>query len=134
MTTFSQLPLQTAMYAKLIADTTLMALVTGVFDRPPQGSNFPYITIGDSTAKDVSNLGAVGSEHKMTLHVWSREGGRAQTATIMNRLYQLLHQGALTVNGHTLVIMQFTASSITLENDGVTYHGMLAFRIILQAN
>ncbi len=133
MTVFSQLALQTAIYEKLTGDTTLMALAK-VYDHTPQGSAFPYVTIGDSTAKDISRMGAVGTEHKMTLHVWSREGGRAQTATIMNRLYELLHQGTLTVIGHTLVIMQFTASAITLENDGNTYQGTLAFRIVLNAN
>ena len=30
-------------------------------------------------------------------------GGRAEAATIMNRLYELLHQGTLGVTGHTLV-------------------------------
>jgi hypothetical protein len=134
MSNFSQLSLQTAIYAKLTGDTTLMAMVEGVYDRPFQGAAFPYVTIGDSLAKDLSNKLTNGTDHKMTLHVWSREGGRAQTATIMERLYQLLHQGTLTITGQTLVIMQFTASAIQLESDGETYHGTLALRVILQSN
>jgi hypothetical protein len=134
MSTFSQLPLQTAIYNKLTADATLMALVEGIFDRPPQSSAFPYVTIGDSAAKDLSNKSAVATDHKTVLHVWSRQGGRAEAATIMDRLYQLLHQGTLTVTGHTLVIMHFTANTLTLENDGETYHGTLVLRIVLQGN
>jgi len=134
MTAFSQLALQTAIYTKLTGDATLMALITSVFDRQPQGSAFPYVTIGDCSAKDLSNKAGAGTEHKMTLHVWSREGGRTQAATIMDRLYQLLHQGTLTVSGHTLVVMHFITSAIVLESDGDTYHGTLTLRIVLQAN
>jgi Protein of unknown function (DUF3168) len=134
MSAFSQLPLQTAIYAKLTGDATLMGMIAGVYDRPPQGAAFPYITIGDSASKDASNKAVIGTEHKMALHVWSRQGGRAETATIMDRLYQLLNQGTLSINGQTLVAMYFTAGAIALETDGETYHGTLALRIVLQAN
>lgn len=134
MSTFSQLPLQTALFSKLTGDTALMALVENVYDRPPQGAAFPYITIGDSAAKDLSNKLAPATDNRTVIHVWSRQGGRAETAAIMNRLYELLHQGTLTVSGHTLVMMHFTGNTLILENDGETYHGTLVLRIVLQGN
>ena len=115
MANFSHYPLQQAIYQTLTADSTLMALITGVFDRPPQGTAFPYVTIGESSGSDWSSKTTTGMEHNFILHIWSREGGRKQTAQIMERLHTLLHQVILTVTGQTMILMRFAASSILLE-------------------
>ena len=52
----------------------------------------------------------------------------------MERLHALLHQASLSVTGQALVLMRFTGSAITLENDGWTYHGTMQFRALLQAS
>ena len=134
MTAFSQLSIQTAIYQALTDDSALMEQVTGIFDRPPQGSAFPYVTIGESVANDWSTKTTSGSEQVFSLHVWSREGGRKETATLMDRLYELLHLGDLNVEEHTLVLLHFVSSGLTLENDGWTYHGIMKFRALLQAD
>lgn len=134
MANFSHLPLQEAVYAALTGDSPLMALVTGIYDRPPEGTAFPYVTLGESTGSDWSNVATVGMEHLFTLHIWSREGGRKQSATIMERLHTLLHQASLSITGQMLVMMRFSASDIVLENDGWTYHGIMKFHALLQAN
>jgi len=133
MSTFSHLPLQKAIYQTLTNDATLMALVVGVFDRPPQGTAFPYITLGESAGSDWSTKTTTGMEQNVTLHVWSREGGRAEAASIMERIHTLLHQAPLSVTGQTLVSIRFSASNILLENDGWTYQGVMTFQAFLQA-
>lgn len=134
MTAFSQLPLQAAIYQTLTGDTTLMALVKSIFDRAPQGSEFPYITIGDSVANDWSAKTFAGTEQMTTLHIWSQEGGHKETATIMDRIYQLLHDASLTVTGNTLIMIRLISSTVMLEMDGSTYHGTMRFRALLQAD
>lgn len=133
MGNFSHYPLQQAVYQKLTGDTTLMSLVTGVYDRTPQDTVYPYISIGESHGRNWSNLGMVGMEHLLTLHIWSREGGRKQAAQIMERLHTLLHQGMLTVTGQTLVAIGFVDSAITVEPDGWTYQGRMRFTVLLMA-
>lgn len=134
MAHFSHYPLQQAVFQTLAEDATLTGLVTGVFDRTPQGTAFPYVTIGDADGSDWSSKTTTGMQHDMAIHAWSREGGRKQAASIMERLHTLLHQANLSVSGQTLVMMRFTGSSILLENDGWTYHGTMRFRALLQAN
>ena len=134
MPTFSHYPLQQAIYQALTADSTLMGLVAGVFDRSVQGTAFPYVTIGESTGSDWSTKTTSGMEQNVTLHIWSRQGGRAEAASIMVRIHTLLHQASLTVTGQALVSIRFTGSSITLENDGWTYQGVMKFQAFLQAN
>src|SRR5690349_18507109 len=103
MPVFSHLPLQKAIYQTLTGDTTLMALVAGVYDRPPQASAYPYITLGDAEGRDWSTKTASGVEFMGTLHIWSREGGRKQALTIMERVHTLLHDANISVEGQTLV-------------------------------
>lgn len=134
MANFSHLPLQEAVYSQLTGDATLMALVTGVYDRPPEGTVFPYVTLGESTGTDWSNAGTVGMEHVLGLRIWSRQGGRKETATIMERLHTLLHEANLSVTGQTLVMMKFLASEILLGDDGWTYQGTMKFQAYLVAN
>lgn len=133
MTGFSHNPLQTAIYQLLSADSALMAMVSGVYDRPPQGSDYPFVTLGESSIQDLSNIAATASGQVAHLHVWSREGGRKQAALIMERIYTLLNRAALSVTGQTLVEISFATSTILLEDDGWTYHGTMHFNVLLQA-
>jgi len=134
MANFSHYPLQKAVYQTLTGDTTLMALVAGVFDRPPQGTDYPNITLGESAGSDWSSKTTTGMEHNFTLHIWSRNGGRTEAATIMERIHTLLHEASIAVDGQTLVLMRFTASNIGLESDGFTYQGVMRFQVFLQAS
>ena len=133
MSNFSYFTLQKAIYQTLSGDSTLLAMVNAVYDRPPQGSPYPYITIGESTVSDWSSKTTAGTEEIVKLHIWSRNGGRKETASIMERVYQLLHQASLTVTGQTLILIRFMSSDITLENDGFTYQGIIQFKALLES-
>ena len=134
MPIFSHLPLQEAIYQALTNDATLAAQITGVFDRVPQGTAFPYVTIGEFAGSDLSTKTTSGMRYELTTRVWSRQGGRAEAASIMERIHTLLHNAPLTVTGQTLVSMRFWGSAIILQNDGWTYQGIMKFRAVLQAN
>ena len=124
--------LQQVVYSKLSASTALMALINGVFDGIVQAIDFPYITIGEISANDFSNAEVSGADYRLNIHVWSREAGHKQTADIIDILYALLHNGSLSVSGKILVAMRVISSQITLENDGLTQHGLLRLQIVLQ--
>jgi hypothetical protein len=126
--------LQKAIYEKLTGNSPLMAQVSGIFDQPPQGTLFPYVTIGDMIASEVSNLAVGGADYKFNIHIWSREAGHKQTADILKTIYELLHHGNISVAGQTLTVMQVISSSILLENDGITYHGEVRLQVILVAD
>jgi hypothetical protein len=133
MSAFSHYPLQKSVYETLSGDSALMALVSGVFDRPPQGTEFPYITLGEASGNDWSAAGVNGMQYLLALQIWSREGGRKQAALIRERVYTLLHQADLSVEGQTLVLLRFVSSAIALLDDGYTYHGAMGFQALLRA-
>jgi hypothetical protein len=134
MPNFSHDALQTAIYQRLTADTTLAGLVTGIYDQAPQGTVFPYVTLGDSTATDRSTNTTAGTEFDLKLHAWSREGGRKQAAGILQEIYSLLHHASFAVTGQSLISIRYEASTITLESDGWTYQGIIMFKVFLQSN
>lgn len=134
MANFSHYPLQSAIYQALTTNTPLMALITGVYDRPPQGTLYPYVTLGQFSGSDWSTKTSTGMEYIVPLHVWSRQGGHKEAATIMESLHTILHQASLTVTGQTLVMIRFSSSDIVLENDGFTYQGVMKFNAYLEAN
>lgn len=127
MGALSHLNLQQALYTSLTGDSTLMAAVTGVYDRVTEGAVFPYITLGDIFSRDWATTTSNGLQLSIMLHIWSRSSGRKQTLMIMERVHALLHHSGLSISGQQLIMMRFGSSEVTLERDGITYHGMISF-------
>lgn len=125
---------QKAIYEKLVASSTLMAAVNGVFDYVPQDTAFPFVIISDARASNISNLAKNGIEHRVRINIFSREAGKKQAADIMGIIEGVLHNNSISVSGQTFVAMKFIDSSIELENDGWTYRGTMDLRIILYSN
>lgn len=133
MSGFSHFPLQKAIYELLTGETALMSLVTGVFDKVPENTSFPYIMLGDITSSDWSSKTTLGMECVALLTIFSRKGGRQQATEIMECIQTLLHDADIVVNDHELVMMRFISSNILLEADGETYRGSMRYKALLQA-
>ena len=127
--------LQKTLYGTLSNDASLSVLLSGakIYDDVPQGTPFPYVTIGESTVRDWSTGSDTGLEHILTLHVWSQSKGRKEVQEIMDVLRTLLHEAALPVSGHTLVNLRHELSEARREGDGETYHGIVRYRAVTEA-
>jgi hypothetical protein len=123
--------LQKAIYEKLIANSGLMAQVSGIYDNVPQETSYPFISFGRNYSKKYDVLGKNGLEQKLDIEIWSREGGKKQSAYIMESVYSLLHNAEIVIAGHNLISMEVISTSINLESDGCTYHGIISLRVIL---
>lgn len=133
MPSLSYYNLQKAIYEKLTGDSSLMAIVSGVFDYPPQSALFPFVTIGNIHSSDISNLASDVMAYSCDVSIYSREAGHKQTADIMEIIYGLLHNRNVSISGKTLVVVRCESSSIGLENDGLTYQGIMRLKVILQS-
>ncbi len=135
MTADSQWPLQVGIRAALVADGTLIALVpaASILDHITQDSGFPYISIGETSAGPFDTKTEDGMEQSCTIHTWSRIRGFDELKPIMGAIVDALDEAALTVTGHTLVLMRFEFSDTILDPDGVTRHGVQRFRAITQS-
>ncbi|TDT92675.1 uncharacterized protein DUF3168 [Azorhizobium sp. AG788] len=128
------LALRKAIHQRLAADAPLGALVAGaIHDVPPAGVPFPYVTLGEAVVSDWSTATEAGSEQALTLHVFSRQGGRAEAMALCAAVQEALHEAPLALDGHRLANLRATTAEVRRDGDGRTFHGFVRFRAVTEA-
>jgi hypothetical protein len=122
-----------AIRAAALADTDVQALV-GVrfYDEPPPDIMFPYVTLGRAESRPVDASAGEAIEHAVTLHAWSRHGGRAEMLDLIDALRAALHNAPLSVTGRRLVLLFVQFTDIFRSGDGRTTHGVLRLRALTE--
>lgn len=126
--------LQQALHGRLTSDVALTALLGGVrvYDDVPERAEFPYVTFGQTAERDWATGSEEGSEHTVTLHVWSRARGRKEANAILAAARAALHDAPLTLAGHRLVNLRHEFSDARRDPDGETFHGTARFRAVTE--
>jgi hypothetical protein len=121
--------LQSRIYATLNGDSNLTStLGASIYDDVPQGSAYPFVSIGEEQSNEYGTMDLDGMDTALTIHVWSRYDGAKETKDILDRIHTLLHDSSLSVTGFNLVNLRFEFSDIMRDPDGVTRHGVIRFR------
>ena len=130
--TIGNFALQSAIYTALNNDSTLTTTYgAGVYDDVPEGSSFPYVTMGEDASNDYGTKDLDGSTVSLNIHVWSQYRGSKEVKTIMDRIHTLLHDSSLSVSGFNLVNTRFEFMDILRDPDGITRHGVMRFRAVM---
>ena len=108
---------------------TVLGSSPRLYDNPPEDPVFPYLTYGPMRSEDISADGVLMSAHTLTLHIWSRYGGRAQVMEILAAVTGVLQGGGLTLEGISLVRAQISYTDIFRAPDGQTLHGLIRFSL-----
>jgi hypothetical protein len=126
--------LRASIHDALVADGALNTLLGGprIYDEPPRGVAFPYVTLGEARVSDFSTGTEPGEEHQLTLHAWSRQGGHREAHLIAGALLQALDDAPLTITDHRLVNLRFALADVRREADGRTYHALVRFRAVTE--
>jgi hypothetical protein len=126
--------LQRGIYQALAGSSDLTAMLGGarIYDDAPQGAAFPFITLGQSVVRDWSTGTEDGAEHDLTLHVWSRAGGKKQVHDIIEAIKSTLHDQPLALVDHDLVNLRHEFSEARPDPDGDTYHGIVRYRAVTE--
>lgn len=103
-----------------------------VHDDPPPDAVFPYVTLGRVETRGAGACGGEALEHAITLHVWSRHGGRAEALDVIAALRGALHNAALSLEGHRLVLLLAQFADVFRSGDGRTTHGVLRLKAITE--
>ena len=118
---------QKAIFAKLNID-----LAVPVFDFVPQESApSNYVTIGADTLAPFSTDGKNGFDGTLVIHSWAVANGRKTIKTLQGAVYDSLNRADLAVTGYNSIGIDFEFSETNLDPDGVTYHGVQRFRILI---
>jgi hypothetical protein len=124
--------IQQAIYDALSADAGVTALLGAgkIFDSVPQGTAYPYVTIGDDNFDDAGSHSSPGVSAKVVIDTWTQYSGRKQAKAIQDAIYDRLHEGDLAVAGHHFVLCRQEFSTVMKDDDGITHHGVQRFRVI----
>ena len=125
--------LRAAIHTRLATDTPLQALVGGrIHDVPPKDVAFPFLTLGEAVVSDWSTATEGGSEQALTLHAFSRQGGRAEAMALAAAVQAALHEAPLALVGHRLANLRATTAEIRRDSDGRTFHALVRFRAVTE--
>jgi len=122
-------PIQTAIYALLNADGTLGAMIEGVFDEVLEGTNKPYVVIGEAYETAENSHDRKGRRTVITIHVWSDHQGFSEVNTIGNRIIDLLDHTSLTVSGWTQIATRLDFSQTIRDPDPDIRHLPIRFEV-----
>ncbi|MEA2907249.1 MAG: hypothetical protein QOI12_4636 [Alphaproteobacteria bacterium] len=132
--TTAAVALRAAIHDALVADTPLTAILGAprIYDEPPKGVSFPYVTLGEARISDWSTGSEGGQEHQLTLHAWSRQGGHKEAHLVAGALLQALDDAPLVLTDHRLINFRFALADVRREADGRTYHALVRFRAVTE--
>lgn len=103
-----------------------------IYDDPPEDPMFPYLTLGRVESRPADASASEATEHAVTLHVWSRYGGRAEALDVIGAVRTALHDAALDVEDRRLVFLFATFADVFRSGDGRTTHGVLRLRALTE--
>ncbi|MBP3958340.1 DUF3168 domain-containing protein [Gemmata sp. G18] len=127
--------LQKAIYDRLTDQIT----DTPVYDHVPQGSPMPFVRIGAITALNWDTKSDTGDELSVTIHAFDSAAGKKGVQTLLGQIKQALHrqEANLTLTGHALVTLEYTAADADVEPQGEVetdryQHGVIRFRALVK--
>lgn len=124
-------PLQQAIFQRLVQDSALNGVVTGVFDDVEEGTAFPYVTVGEPTSTPFETKTSFGEEVAVVLHCWSQYAGKKEAYEILNLMLQAITKAPLIVEGFTLFNTQLEQLNVITDIDDVTKHGVMRLKFTI---
>lgn len=125
------LAFQDAIIALLRADAAVAALVgSKIYDRVPPAVEKPYVSLGPAqqTQEDFDCVN--GAEIFQQVDCWSAKPGYAEAKGLAHAVRQALHNVTVTQSGVTFEI-EHRFSNVFRDADGLTSHGVLSFRALI---
>lgn len=113
--------LRTALRDTLQINTTLASRLGGagrIYDEVPRGIDPPYITLGDVRVRDRSTSTESGSEHTISLDIWSQHHGVHECLEIAALAGTALAQSTLVLPGHDLILLRLQSVETSRRDKG----------------
>lgn len=133
-------PLQKGIYAALGGNSGLTVTINStptqvqIYDEPPAGAAFPFITLGDDELHDHGTRDTDGFTGFFKLEIWSQnERGRSTIKLISDAIYAALHRNLFSVTGFNMIVCRFSEMPASDTPDGISWHTSMKFSFIMQA-
>lgn len=132
------LELQKAIYARLLANDDLAALICDrVYDHVPRKDGkvtaiFPFVSFGPERELPEAYDCLKASEFILQIDVWSQGVGFPEVKQIAGLVSDALDDADLRIGGHALAFMSYDGRNIMRDPDGLTSHAVLTFRAAVE--
>lgn len=127
MSTLIHQSLKESLYQLLSEDATLSGIVSGVYGEAPESVAYPYLLIGPMQSRDWSTRTSLGFSTQIEVQAYGQAGSK-QLDQVLDRIYELVVDGNLTLLNHQLVALRFEQHEVSLQPDGQTHRGHIRFR------
>lgn len=132
--------LQGAIYARLRAQAALVPFLGSpprVYDAAPADPVHPFLTFGRCESRPWGGSGdgagvREGAEIALTLTCVSRFGGSEEAKAVAGVLRTVLHDAALTLDGHRLVSLRVTYTDTFRAADSRLTLGLVRLRAVVE--
>jgi hypothetical protein len=124
--------LQTAVYASLVADATLSAAVTGVYDLVPPDAVCPYIALTGEAAAPLRTKTRWGQRLTLAITVFSAEAGLRQAQEIAAQVMRIMNEGSFTFAGAVVVMVQPRTVALDFDEGSRKVTARLVFEAVVQ--
>ena len=119
------------LHSLLSSDVAVQAVLgtpARLYDNSPEDPVFPYLTYGPMRSSDIGGDEADIQTHTLTLHLWSRYGGRAEVIDAISAVTSALGKSqSNNDNDIHIVRSQVLYTDIFRDPDGQTLHGLIRF-------
>ncbi len=106
-----------------------------LYDALPEDPLFPYLTYGALRTEDLGADGVNLMSHQMTLHIWSRYAGRAETLHILDVIKSVVEDKEA-LSSHMVETSLMSATTLYADvlraPDGRTHHGLLRLSLLTE--
>jgi hypothetical protein len=126
--------LQKAIYARLVATDTVVALVpaTNIVDRNSRPAPDPSIVIGEGQAVEGERIDRRDQRVFMDLHVWKKEQGMRGVKDIAGAIRAAIHGANLDhLDGYQFGDCRVSTIRYLRDPDGETSHGVVTIEALV---
>lgn len=103
-----------------------------LYELAPEDPIYPYLTYGPMRSESANGDEVPLMRHSVSLHLWSRYGGRAEIMTGLSILATALENTSMDLEGAHLIGIHSVYSDYFRAPDGRTMHGILRLNITTQ--
>lgn len=105
-------------------------LTVPVYDDVPPTNPLKFVTVDPGTATPSDAKDIDGQEIVVQVHQWdSDQRNRAGILALQETIYGALHNAQLTIANFGLTYIWYEFSTSFLDEDGLTMHGVMHFRV-----
>jgi len=104
-----------------------------VYDDMPKQAPYPYVVMGEMIGRDWSDKFVPGMEVHSTIHIWSQYAGRKEAAEMGDAILQALSKSPLDLAPNFRAVLdELDTHDLIIDIDGITRHGILRLRYLIE--